>query len=166
MRVRGVAEARSDLFQSVIGSLMRDGVPFSMRTRRMPACTLFSIGSVECSLGSGRPSEICMLRTADRYPLTVWGARPWSAKNEAKQQSNCSATGNGVHSNKKHESVSGQHRMSCELTGLDPHENISELPAPSWRDPICLRVQQEIEEVVGSWYWLRVGFWYLREKGG
>jgi len=36
-----------------------------------------------------------MLRIAERYPLPVWGARPWSARNDAKQQSKCSDTGKG-----------------------------------------------------------------------
>ena len=34
--------------------------------RRMPACTLFKSGIDDWSLGCGRPSEICMLRTAAR----------------------------------------------------------------------------------------------------
>ena len=55
----------------VMGSLILGGVPRSSLARQMPACTLFRIGREECSLGSGRPSEICMLRTAERYDFPV-----------------------------------------------------------------------------------------------
>ena len=41
-------------------------VPHSTLTRRMPACTLFNSGIDDWSLGSGGPSEICMLRIAAR----------------------------------------------------------------------------------------------------
>ena len=51
---------------AVIGSLMRGGVPLSILMRLMPACTLFSAGREDCSRGSGKPSEICIFRTAER----------------------------------------------------------------------------------------------------
>ena len=51
---------------TVMGSLMRGGEPFSILVLLIPACTCFNTGREECSLGSGSPREICMLRNAER----------------------------------------------------------------------------------------------------
>ena len=42
-------------------------VPLRTLSLLMPACTLFSIGSDDLSLGSGGPIDICKLRSANRY---------------------------------------------------------------------------------------------------
>ena len=70
---------------TVMGIRMR-GVPLFCvaRALRMPSRTLFSTGSVDSSRGQGSPRDNCMLRTADRYTLIVWGARPSLAKLVAK----------------------------------------------------------------------------------
>lgn len=57
-----------------------DGVPFIILAPLMPAWTHFKAGSENLPLGSGRPSEICILLMAERYELPVWGARSWSAR--------------------------------------------------------------------------------------
>ena len=41
-----------------------------------PAWTLFRTGRDDCSLGSGRPRNICMFRIAAMYDFTVWGESP------------------------------------------------------------------------------------------
>lgn len=72
---------------TVTGSLMRAGVPLSILhvAQLMPAWqTLFNAGKKDYSLGSRRPSEICILWTADRYDLPIWDIRPWSARKYAK----------------------------------------------------------------------------------
>ena len=70
---------------TVMGIRMR-GVPLFCvaRALRMPSSTLFSTGSVDSSRGQGSPRDNCMLRTADRYTLIVWGARPSLASFVAK----------------------------------------------------------------------------------
>ena len=72
------------------------GEPLSILERLMSACTLLRMGRDDCSLGSGRPREICMFWTAERYDFSVCGARPLSARKAAKQQSKCSDTGKGL----------------------------------------------------------------------
>ena len=52
--------------RTVIGRRMRVGVPLRALVRLIPAWTLLRIGSEDWSLGSGRPSEICILRSAER----------------------------------------------------------------------------------------------------
>ena len=64
----------------VMGSLILGGVSRISLAWQIPASTLFRMGREECSLGSGRPSEICILRTAKRYNIPVWGVRPFSQK--------------------------------------------------------------------------------------
>ncbi len=62
--------------RTVIGSLILPGVPFRSLILLIPACTLLKTGIEECSLGSGRPREICMLLRAERYDFPVCGASP------------------------------------------------------------------------------------------
>ena len=55
--------------------------------------------------------------------------------------------------------------MSSALMALGRPENISELMAPGWRDPICLRIEQEVQEVTGCGGWLPIGCGYLGQEG-
>ena len=55
----------------VTGSLIREFEPLSILAGLIPACTRLRIGNDHCSLGSGRPSEICTFLTADKYTLLV-----------------------------------------------------------------------------------------------
>ena len=50
----------------------------------IPADPLFSTGNEDCSDGGGRPREICMFRTAERYVLIVCGASTSLASTFAK----------------------------------------------------------------------------------
>ena len=56
--------------------------------------------------------------------------------------------------------------MSFELMVLGRLENISELMAPGWRGPICLWIEQEVQEVTGCGGWLPIGFGYFGQEGG
>ena len=82
---------------TVIGSLMCGWwvVP-SARARLIPARTLVRTAREEWSRGSGKPIEICVFRTADRYMLTVCWVSPLSARNAAKRQNICSDKGKGL----------------------------------------------------------------------
>ena len=51
---------------TVMGRRIRGGEPLSTLARLMPAWTLLRIGSDDCSLGSGKPREICMFLSAER----------------------------------------------------------------------------------------------------
>ncbi len=51
---------------NVMGNLIREEEPLSMAARLIPAWTRVSIGNDDWSLGSGRPSEICIFLTAER----------------------------------------------------------------------------------------------------
>ena len=42
------------------------GDPFSILILLILACTRFRMGKEECSLGSGRPSDTCVLHSADK----------------------------------------------------------------------------------------------------
>ena len=46
------------------------GDPFSILILLIPACTRFRMGKEECFLWSGRPSDICVLRSADKLSAT------------------------------------------------------------------------------------------------
>lgn len=81
---------------NVMGSLIWVEGPFSILALLIPAWTLLRIGSDDCSLGSGRPREICIFLTAARYVLPVCGARPASARKEINEHSSFSDTGNGL----------------------------------------------------------------------
>ena len=49
------------------------------------------------SLGSGSPSDICMLRTSNKYDLMIGGQVPGSLRmHAANVQKSCSVRGNGV----------------------------------------------------------------------
>lgn len=85
-----------DRIWMVIGKHMRVCIPLSILALLIPAWTRFRMGREDCSHGSGKPSEICMLRTADKYDLPVWGARPSSARKARKEQRSCSDTGKGL----------------------------------------------------------------------
>ena len=79
----------------MMGSRVRGVEPEDALARWIPAMTLLSMGIVDWSRGSGRPKEIWVFLTTAMYDLAVCGARPWSARNAAKQQRRCSFTGKG-----------------------------------------------------------------------
>ena len=69
---------------TVIGNRVLVGLPPMALCLRMPSITRFNRGSDDWSRGGGRPSEICMLRTAAKYLVMDWGANPSLAKADAK----------------------------------------------------------------------------------
>ena len=76
----GLADETSDSLilprrWAVIGSLMHLAVPLSALALLMPACTHFSPVMMSGVHGLGKPREICMLRSADKYDLIVCGER-------------------------------------------------------------------------------------------
>ncbi len=89
-----------------MGSLIREEEPLSMAARLIPAWTCLSIGNDDWSLGSGRPSEICIFLTAERKVLPVWGAKFASARKATNEHKVCSDVGKGCRILcKMHESV-------------------------------------------------------------
>ena len=80
---------------AVTGNLTWDGCWWPSLERLMPAWTRFKIGRDDCSLGSGRSNDSCVLRTAARYDFMDCSERPSSVMYATKQHRRCSVTGKG-----------------------------------------------------------------------
>ena len=128
----------------VIGRRTWRGMPFRTRHRAMPAWTRLSSGRVDCSRGSGSPSESCRFRTADR-----------SIGGRARHRLNTPRSSiEGVLS----QEVACQYYNGCKIAGTSSclpcttcgsvlvlPRNIAELPAPCPRYPVRLGFQQQVQ---------------------
>ena len=78
----GLCNRRSTV--TVIGRRVLGDLPPRNLSLLMPSKTRFRMGSEDWSRGGGSPRESCVLRTADKYDLMVWGAKPSFARAVAK----------------------------------------------------------------------------------
>ena len=69
---------------TVIGRRALGGLPLVALCLWTPSITRFNMGSEDWSRGGGSSGESCMLCTADKYDLMVWGARQSLARAVAK----------------------------------------------------------------------------------